>query len=322
MVKQMGDVAGLVSVAASVMLLLALTGCAAAEAAKNTQPAAAQESDAPPEGWRWESYEDVRLAVPDDWGYGTTGRPWCQSEDEEEPFVGRPGYVREMACVGNDDTQVDVGGRFVWFGVEEPTAEPARIAKQLSDPVVQGDRAAIQAGVVRIYVQVEADIRQKILDSISFTEVDHNGCSADAPYKGNPAWRPQGPAVDEITDVQSITACRYSDARLLSSLRLNGDQAQEAQAALAAAPEGGGPFNPAASCVPVEMEAEAVEQIVLQIDAAQDATVSLRYGGCSSTGQDDGTTVRTLTRESLLPFVQGPNRISALPYGLYGIELY
>ncbi len=47
---------------------------------------------------------------------------------------------------------------------------------------------------------------------------------------------------------------------------------------------------------------------MLQVDAATSGTISLRYGGCSSTGLDDGVTVRTLTRDSVTPFLQGPNR--------------
>jgi hypothetical protein len=144
-------------------------------------------------------------------------------------------------------------------------------------------------------------------------------CSTVAPYAGNPTWRPSGPAVEEITEVQSITACRYINARLLSSLRLEGEEATAAAQAMIAAPEGGGPFDPAASCVPVDMEAEGVEQLVLYVDAKTDATISLRYGGCSSNGQDDGTTVRALTTESLAPFLQGPNRTKARPYG---VDLY
>lgn len=178
----------------------------------------------------------------------------------------------------------------------------------MSEPTVRGDRAAIQVGLVRIYVQAPEPVRQRILDSIQFIDTDHHGCPVDAPYTGKPAWRPQGPEVTEYTDVKSISACRYSEARLISSLRLTAEQATDALAAIARAPKDGGPFPPAASCVPVEVEAEGIEQLVLQVDAATPGTLSLRYGGCSSTGLDDGVTVRTLTRDSVTPFVQGANR--------------
>lgn len=143
-------------------------------------------------------------------------------------------------------------------------------------------------------------------------------CPADAPYAGNPRWRPTGPAVTELTDVQSVTACTYADVRLRSSQRLNAEDSRKVVAAIVAAPEGGGPFNPAASCVPVEEEDEAAERLVLQIDAATDATVSLRFG-CSSAGMDDGHTVRTLTRAAVQPFFPNPDQVTIQSWALESV---
>ncbi|GLY19795.1 hypothetical protein Kisp01_68090 [Kineosporia sp. NBRC 101677] len=271
-------------------------------------PKGGEPIDSLPEGWRWESYRDVRLAVPADWGYGVTPSRMCRGKTETRPHVGRPVVNPEGGRCETSDERYGSTGQFVWFGVEEPAMEVVRLEKVKGRAVVHRGRAAIQVGMVRVYVRAPEPIRQQILNSIEFTDIDHNSCPAQAPYAGDPSWRPDGPDVTKYQEIRSISACRYADAELVSSLRLTGEKATDALAAIARAPEGGGPFHPAASCVPVEVEAEGIEQLVLQVDAATSGTISLRYGGCSSTGLDDGVTVRTLTRDSVTPFLQGPNR--------------
>ncbi|GAB3270448.1 hypothetical protein GCM10027456_57570 [Kineosporia babensis] len=311
------------------VIVLSLAACSSEPAAGQTADVEAADvrtpdattvvhGDPPPEGWRWESYQDVQIAVPQDWDYGIVGRPWCQRADDEKPFVGRPGPVREIACSGAEDAvepgqKVSTGGQFVWFGLPPDSAldlvQTPNETNVISDGHGGSDRAVVQAGTVSIVVQAPAELRAQIISTVRLAEIDHNGCAAVPPYAGHPKWGPSGPEVTEYTDIKGISACSYVDAELVGSLRLNPEQATEAIAAIASAPVGGGPFNPAALCVPVEDESDDVAQLILQVDAAAAGTIVLSYGGCSSTGLDDGTAVRTLTRDSVQPFIQGPNRV-------------
>ncbi|GAA3626863.1 hypothetical protein GCM10022223_50170 [Kineosporia mesophila] len=294
---------------------LAMAGCGAHEPAeiRNEKPAA---GDAPPEGWRWETYRNVRLAVPEGWGYGTTGRQWCGRADDESPFVGRPGSLRMYGCGSQvEGTMLESGGEFVWFGADAGPGAPARVAGRIGNAQMTGERAYLQAGLVTVAVQAPEVLRQKIIDSIGLVNTDQNGCSAKAPFAGNPDWRPQAVAVTELVGIEAVSACQYVEAHLRSSTRLTGDEAVRAVRAITEAPLGAGPNSPASECVPDEIT--TMEHLVLQIDAERPGVVDLRYGGCFHRGLDDGTTVRTLTRAAVQPFVQGPNRV----WGWSGDEL-
>ncbi|MDP9828813.1 hypothetical protein [Kineosporia succinea] len=264
--------------------------------------------DAPPSGWRWESYQNVRLAVPEAWGHGITSRPWCLRPDDEEPFVGRPGPVRTIGCTGEDAHTIAVGGEYLWFDVATPAVDWVYDEDLLGDPFSTGpDSEMFRAGLVTVEVQAPPAVRRAIIDSVELTDTDHHGCAAEAPDDGDVDWRPDGPAVTELTDVTAVSACSYSNAVLRSSTRLTGAEAAAAVGAITRAPVGGGPNSIVSDCVPDEIL--VMEHIVLQIEASPDKVVDLRHGGCFHRGLDDGVTVRTLTREAVQPFVTGPNEV-------------
>src|SRR3954465_15549674 len=54
-----------------------------------------------PDGWRWESYRDVEVGVPADWGWGSGDQrlgQWCTNEKHPKPIVGRPGVSTLVGC--------------------------------------------------------------------------------------------------------------------------------------------------------------------------------------------------------------------------------
>ncbi|MCE0536319.1 hypothetical protein LWF15_12445 [Kineosporia rhizophila] len=270
-----------------------------------------------PRGWRWETSGRVQLAVPRQWGYGTTNRQWCSRPKNEQPFVGRPGALTMLGCAEFNeqgqigDTALGSGGQFVWFHVhEDGETRAASEREQLTSWVTEGDRVTFELAGQRIAIQAPAPLREEILETVRVVEVDENGCPVAAPFQNDQQWRPRGAAVTEMGEVRSVSACRYGGAQLASSVKVSGAKAARAIQAIAAAPKGGGPYTPAANCSQPE-DLVAMEQIVLMVDAAESGMIGLRWDGCRHRGLDDGTTVRRLTRAAVLPFVSGPNRITS-----------
>ncbi len=292
------------------IILLALAGCAS-PGPVTTAPPPASASQSLPSGFRWESFRNLQVGVPDDWGYGTSDSPWCLRKDSEKPFVGRPGAVALVGCSDPNEsdgidpaTAIETGGEFAWFSFDKKESA----AQGISDPVRAGDRATVKAGGTTLSVQAPAALREKILGTVHTISTDQNGCPVKAPFTGDPRWRPSGPAVTSVTGVKSIAACNYSGAWLTSSVVVRGEKAVAAMEAIADAPVGGGPNSPADQCVPDDLV--AMEQFVLQVEANAPAEIGVRYGGCFHRGIDDGTTLRKLTRAAVQPFVGGANRIT------------
>jgi len=307
------------------LAVLALSGCGGAgagevdavDAAPSVPATATASAEGLPAHWRWESYGSLEIGVPADWGYETAERPWCIKSSTEGPFVGRPGGVPLIGCsLGDDDgadpaTVLSSGGTFVWLTTPSPDPGSSAKAGTAREPVHAGDRDTVVVAGVQVAVQAPAALRHQILSTLRVVnQQDHNGCRIASPFAGNPQWRPDGPAVTTLTEVRAVSACAYTEARLTSSLRLQDEPAAAAIAAVAAAPIGGGPNLPAASCTSDDPVRDDI--IVLQVSTGHgESKVVLRYGGCFHRGLDDGTAVRTLTRPAVLPFVAGPNRVTA-----------
>ncbi|GAB3270443.1 hypothetical protein [Kineosporia babensis] len=302
-------------------VVLALAGCgttapAPAEPEATASPVRGATQEVP-DDWRWETYGRVQLAVPGEWGYGTTERQWCTRSKKEKPFVGRPGALTMVGCSGTggtegqaEDFSLSKGGQFVWFGVSDRNRTSASEQEQLTSWVTTGDRITFEMAGERVAIQAPQALREQILDTVRLTENDQNGCPIEAPFAGDPDWRPSGPAVTELGKVKSVSACRYGGAQLGSSIKVKGKKAARAIKAIAEAPKGGGPKTPAANCMQPE-DLVAMDQIVLLVEADKQGTIGLRWDGCLHRGLDDGTAVRQLTRPAVRPFVTGPNRISA-----------
>lgn len=313
-----------VLVAGGLLVALVTVGCSGPPA-----PARSVAGVSLPAGWRWESFGPVEIGVPGDWGYGTSGRPWCQ-QGAEGPFVGRPGAVSELGCaargrtVGDPATLVDPGGTFVWFTWFRPDADEPGAASELDAgatpgtvtyPRRIGDRDTLVVAGIEVAVQAPVDLGRRIRATLRVVDRDHNDCPVTSPFAANLAWRPAGPAVSSLTGVTAVSACSYSGGGLVSSTRLDGTAAVAAVRAVASAPAGGGPDSPVGNCA---SNAPVPGDLVLRIrSAAGDSQVVPRYGGCLHRGLDDGTTVRTLTRAAVAPFVTGPNLVT----GFTGVEL-
>jgi hypothetical protein len=164
------------------------------------------------DGWVWESYRDVEVAVPPGWAHGTgdvAAAQWCISDTTyATPFVVRPGIAAEYTCPGptpgaaDPATLISKGGTFVSF------------ARAAAFPNVrqgsEGDRVTTVVGSVLLRVQAEPEIRDKILASARTITADAIGCPVTDPISLDPYRRPQ-PArkLSELRGVTKILACRY-----------------------------------------------------------------------------------------------------------------
>ncbi|MGQ0846143.1 MAG: hypothetical protein ACT4QF_18630 [Sporichthyaceae bacterium] len=328
--------------AAAALVLLApmLSSCADSPQARPDPPGPVPYTPAPgsldvrEDGWVWESYRDLEVAVPPGWSHGTgdvAAEQWCISDSTYSvPFVVRPGNPAEAPCPSptpgavDPATQLARGGTFVSFA--RAAAFPDVV---LGDA---GDRTTAVVGSVLLRVQADPETRGKILASARQISTDVVGCPTNDPISTDPYRRPQ-PAqrLSDLREVTRIVACRYvlaasptdgptaapsaGTATLYSSLDVTGQSAADAVRAMADAKDGGGP-NDAPNCP--SPEGVGTEAIVLRVTSAAGLTlVYLRYGGCN--GIDDGTGYRALTRTAIAPFVSGPNSVAEFGESLGGI---
>jgi hypothetical protein len=166
----------------------------------------------PEDGWVWESYRDIEVAVPPGWAYGTgdvAAAQWCISDTTyATPFVVRPGIAAEHTCPGptpggaDPSTLIKPGGIFVSFARAAAFPEVALGA--------EGDRVTRVVGSVLLRVQAEPAIRDKILASARQITTDAIGCPTTDPISIDPYRRPQ-PArkLSELRGVTKILACKY-----------------------------------------------------------------------------------------------------------------
>ncbi|RYU13932.1 hypothetical protein [Nocardioides iriomotensis] len=298
-------------VAPAVAVLL-LTGCGPRTSA-GSDPAPVDQTA--PEGWRWEAFRGVEVAVPGDWGWTNSGQrigQWCVGERGDRdlsPAVGRPGVSTMVACPSEGDgPPPDTLTRNTGDVVAFEAAAGAR-------PGDVGDRRTVVAGKVAVLVQTaDPALRARIAETVRAVEVTSTGCPMDHPLAHDPGRRPEpGTGLADLVDVRSVTACKYAVDRpgdrtdlppLTATRQFTGQSARDLVAALAAAPAGGGPNRPD-SCLPEYAYGDEV--LLLDIRHAEGVEhVVVTYAGCDHNGIDDGTTVRRLTREAVRPLVDGP----------------
>lgn len=289
----------------------------ASTAAPTSEPAA--DSPALPDGWRWESYRNLELAVPADWSYSGGGiTSWCAAtgRDNRLPGVGRPGPVLGIACPQAEPGEPDPGsllrngGTYVNFSSAE---------ENLKD---EGDRIVLRRGDLAVVIQAPPQLRDQIAATVhTNSDTDAAGCSLEHPLGEDRTWRPPTVAVESLTDVERVASCKYSLPRggvpdegedgsgpdLISSLVIEGAAAQDSITGVASAPVGGGPNSPQNCSEDSSYGDEAIALVVTRT-SGDIVTIVLRYDGCVAAGFDDGTEVRTLTRDAVTPFIAGPNR--------------
>ena len=289
-----------VRIVASVVSTVAATLLAACGGAG----APPSQENALPDGWRWESFLGVEVGVPNNFGWGSTDQAlsqWCISEDRQA-LVGRPFRASTLVFCATEEGRspqgslVDKTGPIVAFEYDRDVREA-------------GDRTVIRHGKVSVIIQVKEPLRSRIAKTVRLVDdVDWAGCPKTDPISKRPYGSPKrGVDVSKIRDVRRVSVCRYGvkselPPGLLASTVLTGSEADEAIAAIAAAPKGSGPNEP--DCTAGSMS----EVVVLRVrSAGGESLINVRYDDCDKVGFDDGVDVRRLTKAGLSRILVGPH---------------
>lgn len=224
------------TVAAAAVAVLALVavpaGVLAVRDSGDSGPGVAKDTtDSPssvvPDGWRTETWHDLEVQVPDDWGYGALST-WCISADQPgDPVVQRPeGAVEMIACTPASGYGISFFDSAVvtMLGPEGKARQPGDAS--LPEGAWAGF-ATVDGGAGVSVVAATRELAQQVLDSaVRVDGVDGNGCA------------PQAAKAPGVGDEDAVSVCRYDGAGLLvQSERLTGRDASDAVAALEAAPE-------------------------------------------------------------------------------------
>jgi hypothetical protein len=264
-----------------------------------------------PDGWRWETYRDIQIGVPGDWGYGSGEEMvMCRGRSAESGQVGRP-LGAALGCPLAVEHVAAAGYRFVALTARR-TAEVAGAAE------LKDDLYRLVTPYVTVWVQAEQPLRERILATMRTVRVDAYGCPTGDAVSADPA-RPPRPAADlaRTRGVRAISVCRYvlydsgrlpdAGPGLFSSSRLTGAAARELVRGLARAPADRGlDNNDPATCS--DLYRYGRDLTVLLVDSARGRTrVHVVWNGCDRNGVHDGVRVRRLT-EAVRPLFQGPHQ--------------
>jgi hypothetical protein len=243
------------------------------------------------DGYRWESWHDVTIQVPDDWGYGSLS-DWCVGGSTPTPRVQRPGTVaNDILCepastYGLTFQVIDNKDDFLWPIVHQSDGG-------WPEKNVVGGRGI--GGVLAMVATPTLGPAASILDSMRAIgpEGDPNGCrSRYAPDAANP---PEG----------ALSVCRYDETGALDqSEALFGQDAGDAVRALQAAPEPG-------ECADASQGSQPHQVVVLRA-AGVSATVDL-VAGCPRVTVDGQ--VRELTPE-VVYWALSPGWSGSVPDGV------
>lgn len=160
----------------------------------------------PDPGWRYESYRDVVVQVPDSWGYRPTSR--CASRpDDRGPFVDTPmDVIDAMACMNHSPLGMEDWGTYVSFSPPEaydPNPLPVGSVRE-----GEWTRIVKVVGDARIEVLTDdehlTDAR-RLVDSARVVTADHNGCAATSPIQQGHFVRPEQ-AFDDGTTKRALTS--------------------------------------------------------------------------------------------------------------------
>ncbi|ONI66871.1 hypothetical protein BWI15_27160 [Kribbella sp. ALI-6-A] len=301
-------VRGIAVVALAAVSVAALAAGGEAVLGQDETAVAVAPPTAPSEpGWRWESYRTVKVQVPDSWqdsAYShlwTCGEPKGQSNGiSKAPLVGRPyrGPVMMIDCGPVSPLAERVP--HLWFG--GPNVQPGITTFDHG----WASEVRVVDGVTLTVFGDDAALRRRILDSaepISGT-TDPNGCAIARPAVLADGQRPTGPGLSAIGEVSSIRVCAYSygtagePSTFQAGHVISGDAARRLGDALRAAPPGVGPAMSASNC---QQSSQRDDLLVTVSGQNGEQTVVVRYATCRSNGTDDGTTLRQLTTDTLVP---------------------
>jgi hypothetical protein len=254
-------------------------------------------------GWRWESYQTVKVQVPDSWQESAYSHLWtCENRSgiNKGPLVGRPyrGPVLMIDCGPVSPLAERVP--HLWFGGLNVKPGITTFDHGWASEVRVVD------GVTLTVFGDDAALRRRILDSaepISGT-TDPNGCATARPGVLADGQRPAGPGLSAIGEVTSIRVCAYSygtptePSTFQAGHVISGDAARRLGDALRAAPPGVGPAMGASNC---KQSSQRDDLLVTVSGQNGEQTVVVRYATCGSNGTDDGTTLRQLSTDTLVP---------------------
>lgn len=275
-----------------------------------------------PDGWRWESYRGVEVAVPGDWGSTNASQrigQWCvDRQRDREPAIGRPGASTLVGCGLGETASPSPETLIVNTGIIV-AFEDAFMGDGTPMPISRGgDREVVRIRDVYVIVQVPQPLRGQIAATVRVADVDANECPATDPVSRDVDRRPEVPAdIAGLRGIQRVSACKYALLQepgddqecptLISSTAVVGDDAFRLVRQIAKAPEGGGPNSPQ-NCLAESSRGDEI--VVLRITSAERvATVHVRYGGCDHHGFDDGVVLRGLVREPLEAILAGANLV-------------
>lgn len=269
-----------------------------------------------PDGWRYESYRDMQVEVPESWDYAQAPNGhWCASGTRppaRQPYVDTSGRFDAHTlegCIGPMPERFKM--THVSFG------DAGGSGKVEDGTTTDGGWTQIvkTVGVAQVRVFTDAahlEEARRIVDSAEVVEVDSNGCAATSEIQAKKYIRPSVVFdIADIADVDSISVCQYAlgdgmDPWLMASRQLTGATADDVLAAIKATPAGGDPSTPD-NCRYAETYGPG---IVLRLKTGD--RVHEMYGyrdhenrSCTRNGFDDGTNVRQLTRDACLPLYGG-----------------
>ncbi len=242
----------------------------------------------PAAGTRWESFRDVMVQVPQEWGYAVDpDATWCAVPDAvpDAPYVDTGRGLGQVAvpavdCLG----PLPAGRQKMHLGF-------SLVGRPGPSEVAEGWRRYERTlGGVRLWVvapATRAGLAEKILASARQAPlgIDHNACPvvrADAPAS---------PLAGVVS--KSVSVCLYdnSDHGLVASTTLTGSQANAAWEAILAAPAGGGPNGTRAEC---GVDDAGPVTIVLGFGGGSRAV--LTFAGCTGNGLSDSGVDKGLRR--------------------------
>lgn len=202
-----------------------------------------------PDGWRWESFRDVQVAVPGTWTGGNITQ-WCSDPSEETGRVDRgEGVSTLMLC------EPEHG-----YGV----VLRAEAGEPLTSTRGPSERVALGGAVIDVIAPDEATLQEIVGSAHVFEEVDSRGCRATVAEVGEGmlTGSPSG----------ALTVCRYgvgSSYELQESRVLPDPAAADWLAALESTGE------PAPLSEDCEMGAEA-----MLVSTADGPVAWLEYDAC------------------------------------------
>lgn len=254
-----------------------------------------------PDDWRVESFHDVEVNVPADWGWG--GVPSPQSGDllycgdgafalpgktgdaggAAVPYVGRADFGMTDLCIQGSDTSPV--SPFVWLGspLEVGAADIGGVPTR-----------TVQAGSVRVTVGDADDVEsQQILSTVTaLGDADANGCATIRAYE-------EDSPLGDVSGVTSVGICVYLQqdpgAEFLAfSSRTRGDAAGQIFGAIRETPMATDP-------VCAEIPESPPGRVVMHFETAKGpvTVTAVMGGGCPGYGS------RPLTPDNVRPWASG-----------------